>query len=474
MQVLGIYRYIIIKVDNVSDVISFENIINKYRQITKSHQNNIKLYPNYLLFNIESDRYLFLSNLDTSYETLNELVISDTYYKPYKVIFDVTPNNLFRIKEILNTGKDIIKPTYKSKTIIKENLNYKYNGWVVFKTNNDYEKEYVLNSLDHSYIDLYYTRYPNYIFYNFINKHIINFDYYNDKDVINFINSINPGLDDTSKVYTIPQIFNYKDVLNIESIRLIGDIIPNYKPREIKKFESFLNEEVEPFLLVDWDNVKFKKEEEEKLKLEYIKELGKKGKLLDYVKKGETKLTFGILKSLFNDAIEYKKKRELTKGFYKFIHRAIPIALASIWFPVWLIAQILGSSRALNKLLIPVLKMNPSNYKSFLVTLITKTMDLMEGEIKIFMGDDWYYRVFMVDWGLIKMIRKEHIYNFALYVSHIMDNEEEDKIVPIYYIENQLRNWLNEQFNIRPPLPQKTEETLNESVDYNYIKNFID
>ena len=212
--------------------------------------------------------------------------------------------------------------------------------------------------------------------------------------------------------------------------------------------------------------------DKEQLEEEYIKELGKQGDLLKYIEKGQVELTFGVLKSLFHDAIKYKKKRELTKGTYKFLHRAIPMALASVSFPVWVISQILGGSRALNKILIPVLRMKQSNYKNFLVSMISKTMDLMEGDIKMFMGDDWFYKVFMIDWGLIKMVRKEHLIKFAEEIADEMELKEDEEVVPIYYIENEFRKYLNDKFDLNPKLPFKTEE-VSENIDYELYRNLL-
>ena len=238
------------------------------------------------------------------------------------------------------------------------------------------------------------------------------------------------------------------------------------------QFEDRLYEEFElPELDIDWTKVNNNIKTEEQLKIEYLKELGKNGKLLDYIKQGhKEELTFGILKALFYDAIEYKKKRELTKGFSKFLIRAIPLVLASVWFPIWIIAQILGGSRSLNKILVPVLRMKQSNYKSFLFNLITRTMNLMEGEVKMFMEDDWYYRVFMVDWGLINMIKHEHIFDFANHLAEKMSLESDDKVAPSHYVENELRTYLNNKFNLQPPLPLRTDDNYSQNENYNIYK----
>ncbi len=246
--------------------------------------------------------------------------------------------------------------------------------------------------------------------------------------------------------------------------------LKNYIDFEDKLYEE-LRDDVY-YYTINWSELN-KTEDKEDLKEKYLKELGKRGELIDYIEESEDELTFGLLRALFNDAISYKKKREYTKGFYKFLHRAIPLALASIWFPIWIIAQILGGSRALNKILIPVLRMKQTNYKNFLVSLITKTMNLMEGEIKMFMKDDWFYSVFMVDWGLIKMIRKEHILDFANHIAKIMEDKPDDEIVPGHYIENELRKYLNNKFGLKPPLPMRTDSDILENINYDVYKELL-
>ena len=57
-----------------------------------------------------------------------------------------------------------------------------------------------------------------------------------------------------------------------------------------------------------------------------------KGKGAQYIEKGN-ELKFGMLKALYHDAIAYKKKREYKKGVAKFALRAIPLAMAPIFFP---------------------------------------------------------------------------------------------------------------------------------------------
>ena len=181
-----------------------------------------------------------------------------------------------------------------------------------------------------------------------------------------------------------------------------------------------------------------------------LKEIGQKGKLSEYIEVGE--IRFGMLKAIYNDAIEYKKKREYQKGAAKFAVRIIPIILAPIFFPVWLLSQILGASRALNKIIVPTLNMEHSNYDSFLKTLITKTMNLAEGDIKPFLGNDWYYDVFYVHDGLTKMVKQVYVYEFTLFIAEEIQKKNDNQVVPHYWLDGEFRKWLNNKFDIDLPI----------------------
>lgn len=199
--------------------------------------------------------------------------------------------------------------------------------------------------------------------------------------------------------------------------------------------------------------------DEKKIMYDKIKEVAKKGKLYNQLTSGR-KLTFGVLKAIHHDAIEFKEHREYLNGIYKFIHRAVPIALAPFYLPVWLVAQALGISRALWKVLVPVMHVKKIDYKSYMSGVIEKVMDATEGEVAHFF-DDWFYRSFAVEKGLINMARKEHVIDFAYKLAEKMEKEPDHKIVPPYYVENEFRKYLNREFRLNPPLPQKIRSVKN-------------
>lgn len=182
-----------------------------------------------------------------------------------------------------------------------------------------------------------------------------------------------------------------------------------------------------------------------------ISEIGRQGKLAEYIDKGN-QIKFGMLKALYQDALAYKKKREYEKGIAKFAVRMIPIILAPIFFPIWLMSQILGATRAFNKILIPALNMEPDTYDSFLKNIITKTMNLAEGDIKPLLGKDWYYDVFYVHDGLTKMVKQVYIYEFTIFICEEIKKKNDNQVVPHYWLDNEFRKWLNNKFDLDLPI----------------------
>ena len=77
----------------------------------------------------------------------------------------------------------------------------------------------------------------------------------------------------------------------------------------------------------------------------------KKATVTAYDENGK-KFTFGLLHSIFKDALVAKRKSEIKVGVIKAIHRVVPMALAP-FFPILAITgYIFGTSRAFNKIII--------------------------------------------------------------------------------------------------------------------------
>jgi len=179
-----------------------------------------------------------------------------------------------------------------------------------------------------------------------------------------------------------------------------------------------------------------------------------RGHLGDYLKSQGKEIKFGMLRALFLDAQVAKKRTDLKVGIVKALHRVIPMALAP-FFPIAAIfGIILGSTRAFNKILAPILQDSSNTYEGFLKQLIDSSMKVAEGEIPV---KDRFTRSFVVSDRLVAAIRPEVLQQFSFNLSDKMSKEEPDKVVPENYIENELKEFLNQNFDINPPIPLRTD-----------------
>jgi hypothetical protein len=193
-----------------------------------------------------------------------------------------------------------------------------------------------------------------------------------------------------------------------------------------------------------------------------LKQIAKQGKLYKYLTTGERQLTFGMLRALHADAMKFKKSREFRQGMQKSLWRLVPMALAPIFLPVWVITQVLGVARALNKVMSQVNKMDNKRYDGFLMNILTKVFEFTEGEIERLTVDDWFYKSFAIEKGLIEMVRKEHVLDFSFYIIKKIQYQADTVVVPPYFIENEFRRYLNRKFKINPPLQLKIKHNRHE------------
>jgi hypothetical protein len=178
-----------------------------------------------------------------------------------------------------------------------------------------------------------------------------------------------------------------------------------------------------------------------------------RGNLARYLNERGKKFTFGMLYALFLDAQEAKKKTDLRMGIVKAAHRIIPMALAPFFPILAVIGYILGTSRAFNKVIAPVLADPGSDYPVFLNKLINSTMKIAEGDL--ISTKDRFTRAFVVSDGIVDAIREDVLREFALYLSNKMSKKDQDEEVPDHYIENQLKIYLNRKFDIDPEISIK-------------------
>jgi hypothetical protein len=178
-----------------------------------------------------------------------------------------------------------------------------------------------------------------------------------------------------------------------------------------------------------------------------------RGNLAKYLQEKGKKITFGMLKALFLDAQDAKRRTDLKVGFVKAIHRIVPMALVPFFPVLAIIGYILGTSRAFNKIIAPILADPGTDYPNFLNKLVTSTMKVAEGEI--IPAKDRFTRAFVVSDGIIDFIKPEVLQEFAIYISEKMSKMDQDLEVPDNYIENQLKRYLNRRYDIDPEIPLK-------------------
>lgn len=179
-----------------------------------------------------------------------------------------------------------------------------------------------------------------------------------------------------------------------------------------------------------------------------------RGHLSDYLKSQGKEIKFGMLRALFLDAQTAKKRTDLKVGLVKAIHRVVPMALAPFFPIAAILGMILGSTRAFNKILAPILQDASSSYEGFLKQLIDSSMKVAEGEIPV---KDRFTRAFVVSDKLVAAIRPDVLQQFSFELSKKMQAEDPDKRVPDNYIENELKDYINQNFDVNPPIPLKGE-----------------
>jgi hypothetical protein len=159
------------------------------------------------------------------------------------------------------------------------------------------------------------------------------------------------------------------------------------------------------------------------------------------------KITFGQLKSLVENATSKRLSLHVGEGGFKAILRILP------WFlPQLALAGFVGSTiRAIDKILRPTIT-ETTNYKTWWGRAVMKSFNLVEGELGI---DDPLSKIFFISDGLMTMMNDKYKLKFAKYISEIASEKPDTEEVPDYFVENELRKWVNEKFLLNPPLPLK-------------------
>ena len=173
-------------------------------------------------------------------------------------------------------------------------------------------------------------------------------------------------------------------------------------------------------------------------------------------------ITFGQLRSIIESAQKKNLAFDVGEGVYKALLRLFP------WFfPQIAIAGFIGSSvRAFNKIVRPGLE-DTTGYKSWWGKTIMAIMDTVEGELPL--GDP-ISKIFFISDGLLHMMDRKHKLKFTRYIADVAASKDDTEPVPEFFVENELRNWVNQKFLLDPPLPPKISTKPDEELFENYIK----
>jgi hypothetical protein len=175
--------------------------------------------------------------------------------------------------------------------------------------------------------------------------------------------------------------------------------------------------------------------------------------------KAQGKITFGQLKAIVESATKQRIFKHVGEGGVKATIRLLP------WFvPQLFIAGAIASAiRAANKILAPSL-IETENYKTFWGKAILKSFKIAEGEINL---SDPLSKIFFISDGLMTMLDERYKVKFAKHIADIASEKPDNEEVPEYFVENELRKWINDKFLLNPSLPPKIDhnEDLNEQEE---------
>jgi len=160
------------------------------------------------------------------------------------------------------------------------------------------------------------------------------------------------------------------------------------------------------------------------------------------------KITFGQLKELVEKGTKSRVGIHVGEGAYKSLLRILPWFIPQLSFAGFAATWV----RVANKLLRPALE-ETSNYKKWWAKVIMKGFDLVEGELN---ATDPLSKIFFISDGLLTLMGDKFKVKFARYISELASEMPDDQEVPEYFVENELRHWLNDKFLLNPPLPLKT------------------
>jgi hypothetical protein len=180
--------------------------------------------------------------------------------------------------------------------------------------------------------------------------------------------------------------------------------------------------------------------------------------------KVQGKITFGQLKAIVESATRKRIFKHVGEGGIKATIRLLP------WFvpQLFIAGAVAGVARAINKILAPSL-IETENYKTFWGKAILKSFKVAEGDINL---SDPLSKIFFISDGLMTMLDDKYKVKFARHIAELASEKPDDEEVPEYFVENELRKWVNEKFLLNPPLQSRLneqEEPVDTTPDFNKL-----
>ena len=173
--------------------------------------------------------------------------------------------------------------------------------------------------------------------------------------------------------------------------------------------------------------------------------------------KAQGKITFGQLKALVDSATKRRIFKHVGEGGVKATIRLLPWFVPQLFIP----GAIAGAVRAVNKILNPSLT-ETENYKTFWGKAILRSFKIAEGELNL---SDPLTKIFFISDGLMTMLDDKYKVKFAKHISNLADSKSDSEEVPEYFVENELRKWVNDKFLLDPPLPPKTDDSTDIDIE---------
>jgi len=159
------------------------------------------------------------------------------------------------------------------------------------------------------------------------------------------------------------------------------------------------------------------------------------------------KITFGQLKELVKTASKTRLYKNVGEGGFKATIRLIPFFLPQLMIP----GIVAGAVRAINKIIKPSLT-ETENYNTFWGKAILRAFNVVEGDIKLV---DPLSKIFFISDGLMTIMDEKYKLKFARYIADLAESKRDNEEVPEFFVENELRTWINDKFLLDPPLPPK-------------------